>query len=296
MKKIEVMWISGNNTTSLARRLTKPQCKMWNVQWAIFASGYIPKEEWEQLAQTFYAHYYGNSKRDVMGAYQSTLAENISENATNYLQLFGKGRDNAIVPAQLRMAEMSTKKLTKTRKEEKTSGMDDSMMSMHAKLLELRDSDWSKQSRKELGEALTHGKIRENDFTREIANLDKPIYGNVKTTDTKCVAQIGNYMVIDSELNGDCLYAAVIQSNDTMFKWGKPFEEELPERAKELRERTYRHLQDRYIHRQYLKQGTLLQKLLTDMTRERTLIPTCHMLLEKHLHQLARLRYVLWQT
>ena len=234
----------------------------------IFAGGYIPKEEWEQLAQTFYAYYYEDSKRDVMRAYQSTLATNISENATKYLQLFEKNRDNAIVPAQLRMAEMSTKKLKRTRKEEKTSGMNDKMMSMHEKLPELRDSDWSMQSRKELRNALTHGKIKENDFTREIANLDEPIYGNGKTTDTKCVAQIGNYMVIDSELNGDCLYAAVIQSNDTMFKWGKPFEEELPERAKELRERTYRHLQDRYIHCQYLNQGTLLQKLLNDMTQE----------------------------
>ena len=122
--------------------------------------------------------------------------------------------------------------------------MNDKMMSMHEKLPELRDSDWSMQSRKEVRNALTHDKIKENDFTREIDNLDEPIYGNGKTIDTKCVAQVGNYMVIDSELNGDCLYAAVIQSNDTMFKWGKPFEEELPERAKVLRERTYRHLQD----------------------------------------------------
>ena len=45
LKKIEVMWISGNSTTSLARRLTRPQCKKWNVQWVIFASGYIAKEE-----------------------------------------------------------------------------------------------------------------------------------------------------------------------------------------------------------------------------------------------------------
>ena len=163
---------------------------------------------------------------------------------------------------------MSTKKLKRTLKEEKTSGMNDRMMSMHEKLPELRDSDWSMQSRKEVRNALTHDKIKENDFTREIANLDEPIYGNGKTTDTKCVVQVGNYMVIDSELNGDCLYASVIQSNDTMFKWGKPFEEELPERAKELRERTYRYLQDRYIHCQYLKQGTLLQKLLNDMTLE----------------------------
>jgi hypothetical protein len=113
---------------------------------------------------------------------------------------------------------------------------------------QLSDSDLSTQSRKELRKALTDAKIKENDFNREIANLHEPIYGNGKTTHTKRVTQIGNYMVIDSELNGDCLYAAVIQSNDTMFKWGKPFEEELPERAKELRERTYRHLQDRYNH------------------------------------------------
>ena len=68
IKKIEVMWISGNNTTSLARRLTQPQSKikMWNVQWVIFASGYIAKEEWEQLLQTFYAHYYEDSKEHVM--------------------------------------------------------------------------------------------------------------------------------------------------------------------------------------------------------------------------------------
>ena len=56
---------------------------------------------------------------------------NISENVTKYLQLFGEKKDNVIVPAQLRMAEMSTKKLTKTRKEEKTSGMDNRMMSVH---------------------------------------------------------------------------------------------------------------------------------------------------------------------
>ncbi len=89
-----------------------------------------------------------------------------------------------------------------------------------------------------------------------------------KTTDTKCVAPIGNHMVIDSELNGDCLYAAVIQFNDTIIKWGKPFEEELPERAKELRERTYRHLQDRYENRQHLMQGTLLRKLLNDVEED----------------------------
>ena len=35
-----------------------------------------------------------------MRAYQSTLAMNISENATKYLQLFGKDKDNAIEPAQ----------------------------------------------------------------------------------------------------------------------------------------------------------------------------------------------------
>jgi hypothetical protein len=130
-----------------------------------------------------------------------------------YLQLFQKNKDNVIVPAQLRMAEMSTKKLSEKPKEEKSLELDNRMMSVHAKLPELTDSDWSKQSRKELQEA--------HDCNREIANLDEPIYGSGKTTDTKCVAQIGNYMVIDSELNGDCLYAAVIQSNDTIIKWGK---------------------------------------------------------------------------
>jgi hypothetical protein len=154
---------------------------------------------------------------------------------------------------------MSTKKLLKKHKEEKTPEMDNRMMSVHARLPELNESDWSKQSKKELQDALTADKITDDDYNREIANLDEPIYGSGKTTNTKCVAQIGNYMVIDSELNGDCLYAAVIQSNDTMFKWGKPFEGELPERARELRERTYRHLQDRYKNRQHLKQGTLLK-------------------------------------
>jgi len=142
-------------------------------------------------------------------------------NATMYLQLFQKNKENEIVPAQLRLAEMSTKKLSKKHKEEKSLELDNRMMSVHAKLPELTDSDWSKQSRKELQEALTDGKITEDDCNREIANLDEPIYGSGKTTDTKCVAQIGNYMVIDSELNGDCLYAAVIQSNDTIIKWGK---------------------------------------------------------------------------
>jgi hypothetical protein len=127
LKKVELMWISGNNTTSLAERLTKPRCKMWDVQWVIFASGYIPKEEWEELAQMFYAYFYADSKRDVMRAYQATLAMNISENATKYLQLFRKNKDNVIVPAQLRMAEMSTKKLSKTRKEEKASAKSQKM-------------------------------------------------------------------------------------------------------------------------------------------------------------------------
>ena len=80
------------------------------------------------VSADFYAHYYTDSKRDVMRAYQSTLAMNISENATKYLQLFGKNKDNEIVPAQLQMAEMSTKKLSKKRKEEKASGMDKRMM------------------------------------------------------------------------------------------------------------------------------------------------------------------------
>jgi hypothetical protein len=93
-----------------------------------------PKEEWRQLAQAFYAHYYADSKRDVMKAYQSTLAMNISDNATRFLQLFEKNKDNEIVPVQLRMAELSTKKLSKKCKEVKVSGMDNRMMSVHAKL------------------------------------------------------------------------------------------------------------------------------------------------------------------
>ena len=83
-----------------------------------------------------------------MCAYQATLAMNISENATMYLQLFRKNKDNVVVPAQLRMAEVATKKLSKKRKEEKAPEMDNRMMSVHAKLPELTDSDWSKQSRK----------------------------------------------------------------------------------------------------------------------------------------------------
>ena len=75
-----------------------------------------------------------------MRTYQSTLVMNISENTTKYLQLFEKKRDNPIVPGHLRMVEMSTKKLKRTRKEEKTSGMNDRMMSVYEKLSELRDS------------------------------------------------------------------------------------------------------------------------------------------------------------
>jgi hypothetical protein len=96
-KKIDVIWVSGNNCTSLARRLIKPQTKMWNFQWVIFTSGYIPTEEWEQLTQIFYSHYYGDSKRNVVQAYKSTLSHGISDNATNNLQLFGKNMDNEII-------------------------------------------------------------------------------------------------------------------------------------------------------------------------------------------------------
>ena len=266
-KKIELMWISANNCTSLARRLTKPQSKMWNVNWVIFASGYIPTEEWESLAQTFYAYYYSDEKRDVRKAYQSTLALKISENVMKHLQLFGKNMDNEIVPARLRLAEMTTKKLAKTQKEEITSAVNDRLMSVHNKVPELNDSDWSKQSKKELCEALIDGMITEEDFTNEVDNLDKPISGNGKTTNTKCVAQIGNYMVIDSELDGDCLYGAVILSNDTMIM-GKPLEEELPERAQELRMRMVEYLQDLYENRHNLKMGTLLQKILAVMTQD----------------------------
>jgi hypothetical protein len=141
LKRIDLLWISGNNTTSLAKRLTKSRSKLWDVQSVIFDSGYIPKEEWEELAQTFYAYLYADSKRNVMRAYQSTLARNISENATMYLQLFQKNKDNEIVhPAQLRLAEMSTKKLSKKHKEENSLELDNRMMSVHAKLPELNDS------------------------------------------------------------------------------------------------------------------------------------------------------------
>jgi hypothetical protein len=135
--------------------------------------------------------------------------------ATTYSRLYSKptnkeisgiidlNKDNEIVPAQLRLAEMSTKKLSKKNKEEKTPTMDNRKMSVHAKLPELNESNWLQQSRKELQEALTDDKITVDDYNREIANLDEPIYGSGKTTDTQCVAQIGNYMVIDSGLNGD---------------------------------------------------------------------------------------------
>ncbi len=104
-----------------------------------------------------------------------------------YLQLFQKNKENEIVPAQLRLAEMSTKKLSKKHKEEKSLELDNRMMSVHAKLPELNDSDpgWSKQSREELQEALTDGKITEDDCNRETVRLDEPIYGNGKTTNTK---------------------------------------------------------------------------------------------------------------
>jgi hypothetical protein len=175
--------------------------------------------------------------------------------------------DNEIVPARLRLKKMTVKKLAKTQKEEITSAVNDRLMSVHNKVPELNDSDWSKQSKKELCEALINGMITEEDFTNEVDNLDKPISGNGKTTNTKCVAQIGNYMVIDSELDGDRLYGAVILSNDTMIM-GKPLEEELPERAQELRMRMVEHLQDLYENRHNLKMGTLIQKILAVMTQD----------------------------
>jgi hypothetical protein len=46
---------------------------------------------------------------------------------------------------------MATKRLKKTLKEVKTSGMNDGM-STHANIPELRNSDWSTQSRDELRE------------------------------------------------------------------------------------------------------------------------------------------------
>jgi hypothetical protein len=148
-KKIDVIWISGKNCTSLARRLIKPRTKMWNFQWVIFSSGYIPTEEWEQLTQIFYSHYYGDSKRDVVQAYKSTLSHGISDNATNNLQLFGKNMDNEIIPPRLRLAEKLTDSKSKKRKE-KSSETNDRLMSVQKKAPELKDSDWSKRSKEEL--------------------------------------------------------------------------------------------------------------------------------------------------
>jgi hypothetical protein len=62
---------------------------MWSVKWGIFSSGYIPKNAWKLLAQTYF---YSDSKKDVMKAYQYALLLEISESAAQYydLQLFGK--------------------------------------------------------------------------------------------------------------------------------------------------------------------------------------------------------------
>ena len=218
------------------------------------------------MSQIFYSHYYGDSKRDVVRAYKSTLSHGISDNATNNLQLFGKNMDNEIIPPRLRLAEKLTDSRSKKRKE-KSSETNDRLMSVQKKAPELKDSDWSKRSKEELCEALKDGIITEDDYTNAVGNLEKPIFGNGKTTNTKCVAQIGPYMVIDSELDGDCLYGAVIQSNDTMLM-EKTLEEELPERAQELRMRMVTHLQELYEDRQNLKMGTLLQKLLAAMTQD----------------------------
>ncbi len=71
-----------------------------------------------------------------MKAYQSTLSIKIWESATQYLQLFGKNKDN--VPK---------------------------------KIPELNTSDWSKQSTKELYETLMDGTITKKDFINGIQNL-----------------------------------------------------------------------------------------------------------------------------
>jgi hypothetical protein len=73
---------------------------------------------------------------DVIKAYQSTLSIKIWESATQYLQLFGKNKDN--VPK---------------------------------KIPEMYTSDWSKQSRKELYETIMDGTITKNDFINGIQNL-----------------------------------------------------------------------------------------------------------------------------
>jgi hypothetical protein len=79
---------------------------------------------------------YSDPKRDGMKAYQSTLSIKIWESATQYLQLFGKNKDN--VPKKI--PEMNTR-------------------------------DWSKQSRKELYETIMDGTITKNDFINGIQNL-----------------------------------------------------------------------------------------------------------------------------
>ena len=49
---------------------------------------------------------------------------------------------------------------------------------------------------------------------------------------------------------------------------GRTLEEELPERAQELRMRMVTHLQDLYEDRHNLKMGTFLQKILAVMTQD----------------------------
>jgi hypothetical protein len=284
-----MLWISVNNCTSLAKRLVRPQTKMWNVKWVIFANGYISKEEWQQSTQTFYTHYYSDPKRDVVQAYKYTLSQGISDNVKNNLQLLGKNMSNEIIPARVRLVKMLKENPSKKRKED-----DDRLMSVQRKVPELKNSNWSRQSKEELMEALKDGTITEDDFTIEVNNLDKPIFGNGKSTGTKFVAQIGNYMVIDPELDGDCLYGAVILSNGAMIM-GETLEEELLERAQELRMRMFAHLQELCENRQNLKMGTLLQKILAVMTQDE-IDNESHMQWETNLHQLVCLTPVCWRT
>jgi hypothetical protein len=101
-------------------------------------------------------------------------------------------------------------------------------------------------------------------------------------------------MVIDPELDGDCLYGAVILSNGAMIM-GETLEEELLERAQELRMRMFAHLQELCENRQNLKMGTLLQKILAVMTQDE-IDNESHMQWETNLHQLVCLTPVCWRT
>jgi hypothetical protein len=127
-----VLWCEGhlkNNLKAIMLRAFGPQIAkegslrftvLWNdVLFKMLSSGRLKAPE-----------------GDVIKAYQSTLSIKIWESATQYLQLFGKNKDN--VPKKI--PEMNTR-------------------------------DWSKQSRKELYETIMDGTITKNDFINGIQNL-----------------------------------------------------------------------------------------------------------------------------